>query len=131
MLSQLDQLFSTHAQALRLASQRQDVLAANIANVDTPNFKARDFDFGGALRDALAGREAGVGLVRTVAVHIQGGSGGAPRLQFAVPTQPSLDGNSVEMDVERAKFADNAVHVQANLNFLNGQIRTMLAAIEE
>lgn len=104
--------------ALQLRSQRQEVLAANIANADTPNFKARDIDFAKALQAATSGSQR----QRDEAL-------GKPETLFRHPEQASGDGNSVDMDVERANFADNAVRYEATLRFINGRVRGLLSAI--
>ena len=151
MIGRINESFQFHAASLRLRGERQQILAANIANADTPGYKAVDFDFARALADA-AGRGARVGaaaiaatagapamaatagapaLATTAAGHRGGGGGGglAPTLQVRGASQGSIDGNSVEMDAERAAFADNAVRYEASLRFLNGQIRSLVSAI--
>ncbi|MFN7085441.1 MAG: flagellar basal body rod protein FlgB [Burkholderiales bacterium] len=134
MVSKLDQLLHFHQTALNLRTQRQQILAGNIANADVPQFKARDIDFSKALQSALSqgGARAEAVLAATSPRHLApvAGSGNAPDLQYRVPHQDSVDGNTVDMDVERAQFADNTVHVEANLMFLSSQIKTMLAAIQ-
>lgn len=132
MLSRLDNTLAFHAQALNLRANRQQVLAANIANADTPHYKARDIDFRAALRDALAGRGTGaLPMTRTAAGHLPGGNvvGGA-NLMYRTETQSSVDGNTVDMDVERAQFADNAIQYEASINFVSGQLRGLLDAMQ-
>jgi len=131
MVSRLDQLLNFHTTALGVRTQRQQLLAANVANADVPNYKARDINFAQALQQALAPAGSGA-LATSVATHLPGAPAqGAPTEPlYRVPLQDSLDGNTVELDVERAQFADNAVHIEANLTFLNGQIKTMLAALQ-
>jgi flagellar basal-body rod protein FlgB len=116
LVDRLDETLRFHAEALRLRGDRQTLLAANIANADTPNYKAVDFDFAQALRSATAGP-----------TH---GAREAPAVLYRQPTQPSLDGNTVEMDVERARFADNTLRYEAALRFLNGKIKTLLTAMQ-
>ncbi len=132
MISKLDDVLSFHQTALNLRAHRQQLLAGNIANADTPNFKARDIDFSGALQGALAGRSGHSGLVRTSPRHLDSGNENPAGAQvlFRTPHQPSLDGNTVDMDVERTQFVDNAIHYEANLAFITGQIKTLLAAIQ-
>jgi flagellar basal-body rod protein FlgB len=121
-------------QALELLSQRQKVLAGNIANADTPGFQARDFDFAQALQQARGGQGA-QGLATTASGHLA--LSGAPastntpttQLEWRTPDQPSLDGNTVDLDRERAHFADNAMRYEATLRFINQDVRTMLSAI--
>ena len=133
MISKLDNVFQFHQQALELRTFRQQLLASNIANADTPRYKARDINFGSALQAALDnGPQAGA-LARTAAGHSDGGASGVVHEQqvlYRTPTQPSVDGNTVEMDAERAQFADNSVRLEASLTFLSGQIKTLLAAIQ-
>lgn len=133
MISKLDEMLNFHRAALGVRTQRQQVLASNIANADVPQFKARDINFTQALEGALAQREAtSTSLSTTSPRHLQAGpeSTTDPNLLYRVPQQNSIDGNTVEMDVERAQFAENALHVEANLTFLNSQIKMMLAAIQ-
>lgn len=124
------------ARALTLRSYRQQLLASNIANGDTPNYKAVDIDFASALKNASrnmnAPRNATRPLAATSTRHIAGGAGGADgaQVQFRGATQPSVDGNTVDPDVERAQFADNAVRYEAAVRFLNGQIRGLTTAIK-
>ena len=123
------QTFGLHEQALKFRAHRNEVLASNIANADTPNYKARDLDFGDALKRA---RNETVGLTRTSEMHQRAWgtkmSGG--QLMYRVPMQSTLDGNTVEADVEQAKFAENAVQYRASLAFLDGQIRSLKFAIK-
>lgn len=119
--------------ALELLAERQKVLAGNIANADTPGFQARDFDFAQALAQARGEQT----LATTSAQHL--GSAGAPaaaaggvstvQLQWRTPDQPALDGNTVDLDRERAQFADNALRYEATLRFINQDVRTLLSAI--
>lgn len=134
MIGKLDQALAFQSTALKLRSERQQVLSANIANADTPNYKAVDFDFSAALANATG---AGSGAVRPAALATSNAAHSAGNLgslsvpvQFRNATQASVDGNTVEMDAERAQFADNAVRYEAALKFLNGQIKTMLSAVQ-
>lgn len=136
-MQKLDSIFGFQQQALALRAQRQQLLASNIANADTPNYKARDIDFTKALKQAAAASSAAgepVMLTRSDPAHLAGATGetvdGVP-VQYRVPTQPSVDGNTVEMDYERAQFADNALHYEADLTAVNAQIHSMLAAIQD
>lgn len=119
-----------HAQALKFRAARNQVLSANIANADTPNYKARDFniDFGDAL---TGGRTRSISLTQTNELHRDafGTARVGGELMYRVPTQATLDGNSVESDVEQAAFAENALHYRASLAFLDGQIRSLRYAI--
>lgn len=136
MLNRLTDTLDFQAQSLTLRSQRQRLIASNIANADTPGYVARDFDFAQALREATASlphlKSAGQGLVRSSAGHIGTGAvaGGQPALTYATPSQTNLDRNTVDMDRERAAFADNSVKYEATLRFINGHVRTMLDAIK-
>lgn len=132
MVSKLDQTINFNRQALGLRAYRQQVLAANIANSDTPNFKARDIDFNSALQNALAGKgQSDLGMSTTSPRHISGiSSAGPASLMYRTVNQPSADGNTVDMDIERAKFAENAVQYEASLQFIGGQFKTMLSAIQ-
>lgn len=122
------QAFAPFEQALQARALRNEVLSSNIANADTPNYKARDVDFGTALREA----RGGLALQRTNAVHRDAGGAvhAEPAVKYRIPTQPTLDGNTVQTDVEQAAFAENALMYRASLQFLNGQIRTLRYAIK-
>lgn len=109
MMDKLDAALRFNREALQLRTQRQDVLAANIAHADTPNFKARDFDFASRLSDAVAqGRTSqSVTLATTSSRHLRAEAAAMPDrdLLYRVPSQSSIDGNTVEMDAERTSFA--------------------------
>jgi flagellar basal-body rod protein FlgB len=120
------------AAALGLQAQRAKVLASNIANADTPNYQAKDFDFAQALTQATQASAADAGQpARTHPSHLSaaGAAAPGPALQYRQPLQAALDGNTVDLDVERAAFAENSVRYEATLRFLNSQIKTMLSAI--
>jgi len=124
-------VFSTHEQALKFHALRNEVLTANIANADTPNYKARDYDFGEMLASA---RDKSMSLKSTNAKHMSTRSGASDHvasgdLKYRVPFQPSLDGNTVETDVEQAAFAENALKYRASLRFLDSSIRTLKYAL--
>ena len=123
----------TQGKALDLLSERQKVLAGNIANADTPGYQARDFDFAQALAQARGGQGAQA-LAVTDRGHlaVTGAAAGTTpttQLDWRTPDQPSLDGNTVDLDRERAHFADNAMRYEATLRFINNDVRTMLSAI--
>ena len=132
MIDSLDKLFQFHQNALNLRAFRQQLLASNIANADTPGYKARDIDFAAALRDATTGQTASAAALRASdARHLPGAAQDDPAaVLYRSVQQPSIDGNTVDMDVERNRFAENAVHYDANLTFLNSQIKLMLAALQ-
>ena len=145
----LDSYLGVHAQALSLRAQRMTVLSENLANADTPDYKARDIDFRNvlarAVKSASGGAVAGAGghgggasplvltpvLARTNPAHLSAvgqGSGGAQTL-YRIPHAPALDGNSVEQDVELAAIGENALQYQATLTFLGGKLATLKSAI--
>jgi len=142
-MDKLDALFDFNATALRVRAQRQEILAANIANADTPNYKARDIDFASSLKKALeanvsnaannaaASSNGNLSLATNHAKHIPGGSGGISEadLLYRPLIQGSVDGNSVDGEVERTAFVDNAIHYEANITMLNAQIKDMNAAL--
>lgn len=131
MRTLLDKQMDFHLNALNVQAYRQQLIASNIANADTPHYKARDVDFRAALQGALAQQAGSVPLATTRAGHIaaaevnplEGYSGYRTELQSAV------DGNTVNMDVERAAFAENALRYEASLTFINGMLRSMNTAI--
>ncbi|MBI2307815.1 MAG: flagellar basal body rod protein FlgB [Rhodocyclales bacterium] len=131
MATKLDDLLSFQHQALSLRAHRQQILSANIANADTPNYKARDIDFAAALKNAVAGRSGGVELARTAAGHLPASVDAGPAaLLYRKNTQSAVDGNTVDMDVERSQFAENAIQYEAGLTFITGRLKTMLSAIQ-
>ena len=155
MTDRLDNEFRFHQSALALRAERQQLLASNIANADTPNFKARDIDFRKALQQALgsgsgpasAVSSAGSGtqltstssslaaaLLASHPAHLTstlaaGSTASGADLLYRAPRQDSIDGNTVELDAERAQFADNAVRYEASISAVNGKLKSLLAAI--
>ena len=136
-MNRLDAVFAFEESALRLRGQRQELLAANIANSDTPHYKARDFDFAATLKSAVSGVASdGTQLAMTP-------SSAAPRqgmfeltsnnmttaAKYRASIQGSVDGNSVDVDVERNQFTDNAIRYEASLTQLHGQIKDMQAVL--
>ncbi len=141
MLSNLTTNMDFQSKALLLRADRQRVIAGNIANADTPGFAARDLDFKAAMADATGGGALQLRASTETAgstthfKHIPlngsvGSLGGNPNLGYVAQTQPSLDGNSVDLDQERANFVDNAVRYEATLRFISGQSKTILSAIQ-
>lgn len=119
-----------HEQALNLRSQRAELLANNLANADTPNFKARDVDFAAVLEKASGGRASGTELARTDTRHFSSrgdAASGAP--QYRIPNQPSIDGNTVEEHEEMARYAKNTVDFEASMYFLSSKFRGLQNAI--
>lgn len=118
-----------HETALKLRAQRNEVLTSNLANADTPGYQARDIDFRAALKGAQEGGK--LSLARTSDLHQNAWTTNrlGADVQYRVPVQPTLDGNTVETDVEQAAFAQNAVQYRASLAFLDGQIRSLKFAI--
>jgi flagellar basal-body rod protein FlgB len=157
MRTSLDSYLGIHPQALTLEAQRNELLAANLANVDTPGFKARDLDFKAALAAAAGGStltnaaplalrapdSAGPAALVSNGVAGAAGAAGAPgvdsaagsdgvasaALKYRIPMTSSLDGNTVDEQLEQSAFAENSVRYQATLTFLNGKLRDLMTAI--
>ncbi len=108
----MDSLLGIHANALKLREQRMAMLASNIANAATPNYKARDIDFRSALELA------------------ENGQSPEAALRYRVPVQASLDGNTVELSTEQTAFAENALAYRSSLSFLQGRISTLSRALK-
>jgi flagellar basal-body rod protein FlgB len=124
-----DNLFGIHTQALDLWQRRTEVLANNLANADTPGYLARDVDFRKVLA-AAGGNSSGSLPLQTTGPGQIGSTGqAADALAYRVPTQPSMDGNTVDAQTEQAAFAANGVHYQASLSFITAQIRMLRTAI--
>lgn len=122
-------LFGVHGAALSLRQQRLEVLASNIANADTPHYKARDVDFHAALQRAIGELPPGT-PVQTQPGHQSGvGEAGADGLVYRLPLQPSLDGNTVDAEYEKAAFARAALEYRASLSFVDGRVRKLMTAI--
>ena len=133
MLNRLSDTLDFQAQALSLRSERQRLIASNIANADTPGYVARDLDFAQTLRQATGTLQPARALQVSQPGHLGGGTGVGARgdggLTYATSAQTNLDRNTVDMDRERASFADNSVKYEATLRFINGNVRTVLSAI--
>jgi flagellar basal-body rod protein FlgB len=139
MINRLTDSLDFHSQALSLRAERQRVIASNIANADTPGYKARDFDFAASLRAATAGTSADTGgsvaglrgLGEGIAQNVMAPSGvNPPALRYAMPSQTNLDSNTVDMDRERSAFVDNSVKYESTLRFINSSVKTTLDAMK-
>ena len=130
MALNLDSYLGVHADALNLQSKRMEVLADNLANVDTPNYKARDIDFRSALANA-GSADAQLPLATTNAAHVSTDPSvdASAALKYRTPLAPSLDGNTVDAQQEQSAFADNTVRYQATLAFLSSRIKNLMTAI--
>jgi flagellar basal-body rod protein FlgB len=128
-MNKLDELFRFSQNALNLHAHRQQLIASNIANADTPGYKARDVDFAAALKNAQAAAQSSPQKAAPRASNPDAPPLGA-ELLYRSTVQRSIDNNTVDLDVERAQFAENTVRYEAQLMFLNSQIRSMLAAIQ-
>jgi len=123
-----DKALGIHPEALSLRARRLEMISSNLANADTPNYKARDLDFRAALQHATEGNE--VRLRRTSNAHFahaENGVTGEPL--YRMPSQPSLDGNTVDPQLEQAAFSQNAIQYQASLDFLNARFRGLRTAL--
>jgi len=127
-MSPISSALGLSPQVLELRARRMELLSANIANSDTPGYKARDIDFEAAMRGANGELQ---GMKRTHRNHMTGRGVAADGVQtmYRMPSQPSLDGNTVESHREHAAFMDNAVRYQASLNLLDGRLRGLRTAI--
>ena len=146
MFANLTNALDFQSKALVLRAERQRVIASNIANADTPGFAGRDFNFKEAMTDALrssndsrsAPLRPNLSPSTTGSAHIPlqstlgslGSNDSKATLAYTAQTQPSMDGNSVDLDRERANFVDNSVRYEATLRFINGSSRTILSAIQ-
>ncbi len=132
----LDKFFGISQQALKIHSRRAEVLAGNLANTDTPGYKARDIDFKAALQQVKNGM-GDVRLRTTNPNHINS-AGTSPgriddvlgEMKYRIPSQPSLDGNTVDSLKEKAAFMENALLYQTNLQFLGGKIKHLKSALK-
>lgn len=143
MLNRLTDTLNFQSEALSLRSERQRLIASNIANADTPGYVSKDFDFSTALRqatgqpsvaDSSLNTSGRLGLTTASPGHLglngaPAGSRGEPQLGYATASQTNLDSNTVDLDRERANFADNTIRYEATLRFINAQVRTLNTAI--
>jgi len=130
-MSVIDRAFSIHDDALQLRSRRTSILAANIANADTPDYKARDMDFSAMLKQVQTGQSKQIGMSRTHDNHLSAGQSSVnPDIKYRNPLHPSLDGNTVDSHVEQAKFSENAVQYQTSITLLNKKISGLMYAIK-
>ncbi len=133
MSSRIDNMFQFHQAALNLRAARQELIASNIANADTPNYKAKDIDFASALQGAITGNGSRLQMAGSSGANLDTSDSdtvmGAPVLYRSV-LQPSADGNTVDMDVERAQFADNALRYEASVRFVSDRTKDVLAALQ-
>ena len=130
----LDNIFGVHEAALKLRAQRTEILASNLANADTPHYKAKDIDFKQAMNQAMGGN-ASFGTTHIKTTHSGhmtdvGMNGLEKFVKFRVSTQPALDGNTVETHVEQAAFAKSAVEYQATLRFFEGKSKSIIQALK-
>ncbi len=123
----IDRQLGIHAEALKLRSQRLDIIASNIANAATPGYKARDLDFRAALATAASGQSSAASGQSSAA---SGQTNTSSALRYRIPVQTSLDGNTVELSTEQTAFTENAINYRATLSFLSGRIQTMMAALK-
>ncbi len=135
MLDKLDAALNFGTEALNLRAQRQEILASNIANADTPGYQARDIDFASELKRTLEqGRAQGSGmsLALTSARHIPAQTTQLPELNlmYRIPDQPAADGNTVDMDRERTQFADNSLKYQTDLTLISSQLKGMMNVLQ-
>ena len=148
MIANMVRTLDFDSKALVLRAERQRIIASNIANADTPGYAARDLDFKAAMNDATGNSrniplttinnsaESGNGLAAAHARHIPlpgiavGSAGASSHLAYTTQSQPTADSNSVDLDRERANFADNSVRYEATLRFINGRSKTLLSAIQ-
>lgn len=127
-----DSALGIHEKALGFRSQRAEVLANNMANADTPNYKARDLDFASVLAEQSAKAQRGTaGLNRTDVRHIvaDGVAMGDASLAYRIPFHASLDQNTVDLQIEQASYAENAVNFQASFTFLNSKFKGLVSAL--
>ncbi|WP_374520961.1 flagellar basal body rod protein FlgB [Undibacterium squillarum] len=132
-MNRLDDYLKFHETALSIRGQRQQLLASNIANADTPNYKARDIDFASTLQTALGVQQGKsvTELNKTAAKHLDAKqSGDNDGVLYRKEVQGNIDGNTVDLDVERNQFTENALRYEASLTMINMQIKGMLAAIQ-
>jgi flagellar basal-body rod protein FlgB len=126
MAINFNEALGIHPQALTMREKRSEVLATNLANSDTPGYKARDLDFKSILKQNLPPAQT---MERTQAGHFASQQLLEARAMYRNPNQVSLDGNTVEANVEQAKYAENAVQYQASLQFISNDFSGLMMAL--
>ncbi|WP_115719252.1 flagellar basal body rod protein FlgB [Gallaecimonas mangrovi] len=131
MAISFEKAFGIHPAAMEVRSERAELLSGNLANADTPGYKAKDIDFKAALANAMSGQQQGMSLERTNSNHIAASLGLDPAVLYRNPEQPDTgDGNTVDAQVERSLFMQNALQYQTSVQFLGGKIKGLLSAIK-
>lgn len=127
----LDTALGIHPQAALLRAHRAELIAGNLANADTPNYQARDFNFNAALELASGGNDMSLQTTGTPMGRLALGDAGlgGVELEYRSPTQASLDQNTVDVQGERSRFVDNAMRYEAGLRFIDGTLGGLLSAI--
>lgn len=123
-----DKALGIHESATLVRNQRAEVLAANLANADTPNYKARDIDFQAMLKSEVAARDS-LSMRTTHSNHIQIKSAADGALQYRIPNQASIDGNTVDATDEQSRFAENSTQYLASLRFLGDRFSGLKSAL--
>lgn len=121
----IDRVLGVSPSVLSIRSQRMALMSANLANADTPGYKAVDIDF----RQALAQAVGTTNGLRAENTRFINSGGGSAEIKYRTPHQTTLDGNTVETDHEHAQFMDNAIRYQASLNFMEGRLKGVLLAL--
>ncbi len=125
----IDNVLGLHENAVKLRARRIEMLATNIANADTPGYKARDFNFRQALSDAQSSGRSSFSLQATQPGHFSSGKSRGFEMMYSTPLQPSIDGNTVDLHREKAKFTQNAMEQQVSLTFLDRKLKGLVKAI--
>ncbi|MEO5344113.1 MAG: flagellar basal body rod protein FlgB [Gammaproteobacteria bacterium SHHR-1] len=125
----IDNFMGIHEQALRVRDYRSELLAANLANADTPGYKARDIDFKQILSQE-AGQQQGLATTHQRHIPLSQGTVSTNQVGYRIPEQPSLDGNTVNTEREQVEFASNSLRYQASLEFVNGKIKGLLRSFK-
>jgi len=130
MQTRLDKEIGFMEQGLRIRAQRQQVLATNIANADTPNYKAKDIDFNQAMKSALSNTGNNAGMSVTNSKHIDSSSNVLSQVTERTAKQNSADGNTVDMDVEQSQFAENALQYETLVSMINGTFKNINSVMQ-
>ncbi len=125
-----DSALGIHAEALKVRARRAELIAANLANADTPNYKARDIDFKAAMKMATTSSQSSLTVTHRQHIPATASIMPSPTVQFRIPMQDALDGNTVDEQMEQSAFMQNAVQYQASLTFLGGKFKGLMTAIK-
>lgn len=126
----MDNVYGLYEKALALCEERSQLLGSNLANASTPHYKAKDINFQGMLNDMSHQETSAAELIGAEPGHLTGESAASANVMYRVPMQTSMDGNTVDQEIERKNFMQNAVRYEVNLTFIQNKTKELIEAIK-